>query len=70
MPNGDAPVNLIHLDDCVAILQRIVEQGKWGKVYHASADGHPLRRDFYHAAALALGLAPPEFDVMQETALS
>ncbi len=67
VPNGDAPVNLIHLDDCVAILQRIIEQNKWGKVYHASADGHPLRKEFYTAAARHLGLTPPEFDEMEET---
>lgn len=67
VPNGDAPVNLIHLDDCLAILERIIEQEKWGKVYHAAADEHPTRNDFYTAAAQALNLAPPEFDAMEET---
>ena len=67
VPNGDAPVNLIHLEDCVAILQRIIEQEKWGEVYNACADEHPLRRDFYTKAAEALGLAPPEFDDMEKT---
>ncbi|MDX5436699.1 MAG: SDR family NAD(P)-dependent oxidoreductase, partial [Pontibacter sp.] len=61
------PVNLIHLDDCLAILERIIEQEKWGKVYHAAADGHPSRKDFYTAAAQALHLSPPEFDDMEET---
>lgn len=67
MPNGDAPVNLIHQDDCVAILMRLLEQEKWGKTYNACADEHPSRKDFYPAAALALGLEPPEFDDMEET---
>lgn len=67
LPNGDAPVNLIHLDDCMLILQRIMEQEKWGQVYNACADGHPSRREFYQAAALALGLEPPTFADMEET---
>ncbi|RIJ41705.1 SDR family oxidoreductase [Pontibacter oryzae] len=67
VPNGDGPVNLIHLDDCVAILQRIIEQEKWGQVYNACADSHPLRREFYKAAAEALCLTPPVFADMSET---
>ncbi|GAB3195752.1 nucleoside-diphosphate-sugar epimerase [Pontibacter aydingkolensis] len=67
LPNGDAPVNMIHLDDCVAILSRIIEQDKWGQVYNACADSHPLRKDFFPKAAENLGLAPPEFDDMKET---
>ena len=67
VPNGDAPVNLIHLEDCIQIICRILEQDIWGEVFHACADQHPLRKDFYTQAALALGLAPPEFDDMQET---
>lgn len=67
VPNGDAPVNLIHLEDCLALLHRIIEENKWGQVFHACADMHPLRREFYTQAALALGLIPPEFDTMDET---
>ncbi|MEJ8801817.1 SDR family oxidoreductase [Pontibacter sp. H249] len=67
LPNGDAPVNMIHLDDCMAILYRIIEQEKWGEVYNACADAHPLRKDFFPRAANSLGLTPPEFDDMQET---
>ncbi|MCJ8166285.1 SDR family oxidoreductase [Pontibacter sp. E15-1] len=67
VPNGDAPVNLIHLDDCLQIMYRIIEQQKWGATFHASADLHPLRKDFYTQAAHALGLTPPEFDAMEKT---
>ena len=67
MPNGDAPVNLIHLDDCLSVLMGLLEQEKWGETYNACADEHPLRKHFYPAAAHALGLEPPQFDDMQET---
>ncbi len=67
LPNGDAPVNMIHQDDCVAILSRIIEQEAWGETYNACADQHPLRKDFFPLAAKQLGLTPPEFDDMDET---
>lgn len=67
VPNGDAPVNLIHQDDCVAILERIIAAQKWNKVYNACADSHPLRRNFYDAAARQLGLEPPSFSDMEQT---
>ncbi|RAU83136.1 SDR family oxidoreductase [Pontibacter arcticus] len=67
VPNGDAPVNLIHLDDCIAIFLRILELEKWGQVYNACSDQHPLRKDFYTSAALAAGLEPPQFNLMTET---
>ncbi|WP_018477892.1 SDR family oxidoreductase [Pontibacter roseus] len=67
LPNGDAPVNLIHLEDCLGVLQRIVELQKWGQVYNACADEHPHRRKFYQAAAAAIGLVPPTFKDMEET---
>ncbi|MFT2007646.1 SDR family oxidoreductase [Pontibacter sp. 13R65] len=67
LPDGDAPVNLIHQEDCVAVLHRIVAQDKWGAVYNACADEHPSRQDFYTAAALAIGAIPPTFQAMQKT---
>ncbi|WP_439883075.1 SDR family oxidoreductase [Pontibacter sp. MBLB2868] len=67
LPNGDAPVNLIHLDDCLAILKRIIEQQKWGKTYNACADQHPMRKVFFTRAAESLGLTPPSFDDMDAT---
>ncbi|WP_299821764.1 SDR family oxidoreductase [uncultured Pontibacter sp.] len=67
LPNGDAPVNMIHLDDCIAILSRIIEQEKWGETYNACADAHPLRKDFFRKAAEQLGLTPPTFQDMAET---
>lgn len=67
LPNGDAPVNMIHLEDCLNILERIIAQDKWGQVYNACADEHPSRRDFYEAATKALHLEAPTFRDMEET---
>ena len=60
IPNPDAPVNLVHRDDCVALIGRIVERGAWGEVFNCCADEHPRKRDFYTRAAGLLGRdAPP-----------
>jgi len=59
--NGEAPVNLIHLDDCIAVLSAIIEQARWGTVYNACADAHPSKKAFYTAAAQKLGIPPPVF---------
>lgn len=61
MRNPDAAVNLIHRDDCIGIVARIIEQGVWGEVFNCCADTHPTRRDFYTRAANSLGLPAPEF---------
>lgn len=59
--NGDSPVNLIHRDDCIKIIQLIIQKNLWGKVYNACADYHPNRKDYYTKAANNLGIAAPTF---------
>jgi nucleoside-diphosphate-sugar epimerase len=62
VPNPRAPVNLIHQDDCVAIAGMLMQQQQRGSgVYNACSAEHPCREEFYTAAALSLGLAPPRF---------
>jgi nucleoside-diphosphate-sugar epimerase len=61
LPAPDAPVNLIHLQDCIQILTAIIKQSKWGEIYNACADKHPSRQEFYTAAAVKLHLPEPQF---------
>lgn len=61
LPQGNAPTNLLHLTDAVGVLSTIVGQGIWGHTLNACAQAHPLRREFYPAAATYLGLEPPTF---------
>ncbi|MEY3017152.1 MAG: hypothetical protein RL336_287 [Pseudomonadota bacterium] len=56
--NPDAPVNLIHLDDCLGIIDAIVTQNAWGEVFNGTTDSHPSRRDFYSYAAGQLEREP------------
>ncbi|MFC6999976.1 SDR family oxidoreductase [Rufibacter roseus] len=66
VPQPEAPVNMIHLADCVKILVQIIQQEKWGFTFNACAPEHPSRKVFYTKASLALGLTPPQFATQQE----
>ena len=61
LPNGKAPVNLVHLDDCIGVLLAIIKQDKFGETYNVCADEHPLKEDIYPSQARKLGLEPPTF---------
>lgn len=62
VPSSDAPVNLIHRDDCIGIILEILEQQAWGEVFNGSADTHPTKREFYSHARNLLNAPHPEFD--------
>jgi nucleoside-diphosphate-sugar epimerase len=59
VPNPGGYVNLIHRDDCINIISRIVERAVWGEVFNACADEHPVRIDFYRFCAGLAGLPAP-----------
>ena len=61
LPGGDAPVNLVHLDDCIGVIYEIIRQEKWGEIYNVCADEHPPKRAFYTTQAEREGLEPPTF---------
>lgn len=61
LPQGNAPTNLLHLTDAVGVLSTIIGQDIWGHTLNVCAQMHPLRREFYPAAATYLGLTPPTF---------
>lgn len=60
--NPESPVNLIHQDDCIGIISRIVEQKVWGEVLNCCADTHPTKREFYTQAVESIGAGLPEFE--------
>jgi len=60
--NPNANVNLIHRDDCINILERIVANDLWGATFNACADSHPSKREFYSQAAQMMGAPLPDFE--------
>ncbi|WP_461532720.1 SDR family oxidoreductase [Sinomicrobium sp.] len=67
IPNGEAPVNLIHRDDCIGIISEIIRQQQWGKVFNAAHPNHPSRKVYYTERATALRIPPPNFSDDVET---
>ena len=57
---GDAPVNLVHRDDVVSVLVKVIEENIRG-VFNVCADTHPSRKEVYTAQAERLGFEPPRF---------
>jgi len=61
IPNGDAPVNLIHLDDCIGITEKIILSDIEIELVNAVAPSHPTKTVFYIAASKKSGLPIPSF---------
>lgn len=61
IPNGLAPINLIHLTDCLGLSLAIIQQKAFGKIYHGVSPSHLSKQEFYTKACLASGLAQPIF---------
>lgn len=61
IPNGLAPVNLIHRKDVIRLIQCLIEKKEASGIYNGCAPSHPSREDFYSAAARVEGLELPQF---------
>ncbi len=59
--NGLAPINLIHLTDCLGISLAILKQQAFGHTFNGVTPNHPTRAAFYTNACFAAGLQKPEF---------
>lgn len=60
--NPDAPINLIHLQDCIGIILKIIETNTWNTAFNAVTPVHPTREVYYTEKALAEKLIPPTFN--------
>jgi hypothetical protein len=66
--NGDAPINVIHQDDCIGLIEQLIKQERWGEIYNGCADEHPVRKEYYTRAARQIGMVPPQFAEQEPTA--
>lgn len=71
LENPEAPINLIHQEDCIGIIERIIEKSLrqaqtdklvWNEVFNAVAPFHPTRKDYYTQKAMEMNLSLPEFE--------
>lgn len=61
LPSGNAPVNLVHQDDCIAVIERIIEGEHWNEIFNLCADIHPPKRIFYDYQARKHNFERPQF---------
>lgn len=59
--HGNDPVNVIHLEDAVGLLEHVLEQQLTGEMLNGCSEEHPSRRIFYTDMADRLGLPVPIF---------
>ena len=45
--NPNAPINYIHLEDCIGIIISIIEKNMWGKTYLGVTPYHPTKKEYY-----------------------
>lgn len=60
--NPEAPVNLIHRNDCLGIIASIIEQKKWGKIFNASFPIQKTKQEYYNFICKKMGLNKPNFN--------
>lgn len=62
LQGGADPVNLIHLEDCLGILQEAFGDPDWTGVVHGVHPEHPPKAVYYARVAWELGLQPPVYE--------
>jgi nucleoside-diphosphate-sugar epimerase len=65
--NPNAPINLIHQDDCIGVIMAILRQAQNDKLdvnetFNAVTPFHPSRKEYYTQKAIDLKLDLPEFN--------
>ena len=59
--NPNNPINLIHIDDCIGIIESIIKKEKWGKMYLGVCPYHPTKKSYYNTQCVKLGITKINF---------
>jgi len=60
--NPEAPLNLIHLDDCIGIISAILQKEAFPYIFNGVFPEHPLRKEYYTQKAMEKKLPLPLFE--------
>ncbi|MFA6946563.1 MAG: SDR family NAD(P)-dependent oxidoreductase [Pedobacter sp.] len=61
IPNGLAPVNMIHLEEVIRLINTLIDTDTAEGVYNGCTPSHPSKEEFYTLAAKLEQLPAPEF---------
>jgi nucleoside-diphosphate-sugar epimerase len=67
LSNGNHPINLIHLEDCIQIIDTVIKEGYWGEIFNGVYPLHPSKRDYYLNEAKKRDLEAPEYSESKNT---
>ncbi|MGB6150839.1 MAG: NAD(P)H-binding protein [Pricia sp.] len=62
LSNGNFPINLIHLNDCIKIISEILKNSWWGETLNGVYPYHPTKQEYYTSKAIGKGLQVPDYD--------
>lgn len=62
IPNPEGFVNMIHQDDCIQLIEKVIEKNACNQIFNGCADTHPTRKEFYTKCTLDIGFNLPEFE--------
>ena len=64
--NPNAPVNMIHRDDCIGIINEVIRQDMFDEVFNCCSPSHPTKKEFYTQCANFANLEIPAFDTVDD----
>ncbi|WP_419213497.1 NAD-dependent epimerase/dehydratase family protein [Maribacter sp. X9] len=62
LKDGNAPINLIHKNDCIGIIKLLITKDHWGEILNAVYPDHPTKESYYSKEALKRNLPPPTYE--------
>ncbi|MBB6460336.1 NAD-dependent epimerase/dehydratase family protein [Flammeovirga kamogawensis] len=62
LKSPDVPVNVIHQEDAVQLITKVITNNLFGEIINGCAEKHPIRKDLYTEAAYLLDLPAPIFN--------
>lgn len=68
LSGGNNPVNLIHLEDAIGLIQSLIRKNIRNEILNACSDDHPPRKELYRKAAQSSGFPLPIFSGEEITA--
>lgn len=60
--NPEAPVNLVHQEDCIEAILKLMQKEKDNSVWNVVYPEHPTKKEYYTRIAAERQLTAPEFD--------
>ncbi len=61
LADGNHPINLIHLKDCIGIIKAVINNDWWNEIFNGVYPYHPSKKDYYVSEAQKRKLPLPEY---------